>query len=153
MNGNASQPGFFRAVFELFGIVLLRFPPLQRIWGGWLVAVNSASLLFIAHLEARVALGAVFVAVLAQGLIYQRKRFVRILGATHILWVPMLAWMALRLDTLPAGETAFRTWLILLIATNAVSLAIDAWDAMRFALGERRPHYTWRSGDAQRPAP
>ena len=28
---------------------------------------------------------------------------------------------------------------ILLIATNAVSLAIDAWDAIRFALGERRP--------------
>lgn len=143
MNDDTSEPGIFRAVFELFGIVLLRFRPLQRVWAAWLVAVNSASLLFIAHLEAQVALGAVFVAVLAQGLIYQRKRFVRILGATHILWVPMLLWMALRLNTLPAEQTAYRTWLILLIVTNAVSLAIDAWDAARFALGERSPHYTW----------
>ena len=143
MTGKASEIGFLRAVFELFGIVLVRFRPLQRIWGAWLVAVNSACVFFIGHVEARVALGAVGVAVLAQALIYQRRRFIRMLGATHIVWVPMLTWMALRLDTLRAGETAFRLWLILLVATNAVSLAIDAWDATRFALGERRPYYVW----------
>lgn len=152
MKGKASEPGIFRAVLELFGIVLLRFRPLQRIWGIWLVVINSASLLFIAHIEAQVALGAVSVAALAQALIYQRMRFVRILGTTHILWVPMLLWMTLRMDTLPAGEPAFHAWLVMLIATNAVSLAIDAWDAARFALGERRPYYVWRSDDAQRPA-
>ena len=77
----------------------------------------------------------------AQASIYQRLRFVRILGTTHVLWVPMLTWMALRLDTVPAG--AFRVWLTVLIATNAVSLTIDAWDAVRFALGERHPYYVW----------
>jgi hypothetical protein len=116
---------------------------MQRIWGSWLVAVNAASLLFIQHVEAQIALGAVGVAVLAQALIYQRKRFIRLLGATHVIWIPMLTWMALRLDTLPREETAFRVWLITLIATNAVSLAIDFWDATRFALGERRPYYAW----------
>jgi len=143
MASNASEIGFARAVLELFGIVLVRFRPLQRIWGAWLVAVNSACVFFIGHVEAQVALGAVGVAVLAQALIYQRRRFIRILGATHIVWVPMLTWMALRLDTLGTGETAFRLWLMLLIATNAVCLAIDAWDATRFALGERRPYYAW----------
>jgi hypothetical protein len=143
MKSKASEIGFFRAVVELFGIVLVRFRPLQRFWGAWLVAVNSACLFFIGHVEARVALGAVAVAVLAQALIYQRRRFIRILGTTHILWVPMLAWMAPRLGTLPPGESAFRVWLTLLVATNAVSLAIDAWDATRFALGERRPYYVW----------
>ena len=78
-----------------------------------------------------------------QALIYQRRRFVRILGVTHFVWVPMLAWMLLRLDAIPAGEATFRAWLVALIATNAFSLAIDAWDAARFALGERRPHYVW----------
>ena len=140
---NASGIGFFRSLFELFGIVLVRFRPLQRIWGAWLVAVNAACLLFIQHVEAQVALGAVGVAVLAQTLIYQRKRFIRLLGVTHFLWVPMLTWMALRLDTLPREETAFHAWLVTLIATNAVSLAIDAWDATRFVLGERRPYYAW----------
>jgi len=83
------------------------------------------------------------VALLAQALIYQRKGFIRLLGVTHVIWIPMLTWMTLRLDTLPRDETAFHVWLVTLIATNAVSLAIDAWDATRFILGERRPYYAW----------
>ncbi len=57
----------------------------------------------------------------------------------------MLAWIALRLNTLPLPkeEAGFHAWLIMLIATNAVSLAIDAWDAARFVFGERRPYYVW----------
>ena len=143
MTSNASGIGIFRSLFELFGIVLVRFRPTQRIWGAWLVAVNAACLLFIQHIEAQVTLGAVGVAVIAQALIYQRKGFIRLLGVTHVLWVPMLTWIALRLDALPKGEAAFHVWLITLIATNAVSLAIDAWDATRFVLGERRPYYVW----------
>ena len=141
MTRNAANLGFFRSVFELFGIVLVRFRPLQRVWGTWLVAVNSACLLFIGHVEAQVALAAVGVAVLGQALIYQRRRFIRVLGTTHAIWIPMITWMALRLDTIPQG--AFRAWLVALIATNAASLVIDAWDATRFALGERRPYYAW----------
>jgi hypothetical protein len=143
MTRSVSGIGIFRSVFELLGIVLVRFRPPQRIWGAWLVAVNTASLLFILHAEAQVALGAVGVALLAQALIYQRKRFIRLLGVTHVLWVPMLTWMALRLDTLPREETAFHVWLVTLMATNAVSLVIDAWDATRFIRGERRPYYAW----------
>src|SRR5947207_7912891 len=144
MTTRSSGIGFFRSVLELLGIVLVRFRPIQRIWGAWLVAVNAASLLFIQHLEAQIALGAVGVALLAQALIYQRKGFIRLLGVTHVIWIPMLTWMTLRLDTLPTDETAFHAWLVTLIATNAISLAIDAWDATRFALGERRPYYAWR---------
>lgn len=140
---STGEVGFMRSVFELFGIVLVRFRPVQRIWGAWLVAVNAAGLFFIMHLEAQVALGAVGVAVFAQALIYQRTRFIRLLGVTHMIWVPMLAWMALRLPTLPEEEVAFHAWLVTLIATNAVSLAIDAWDATRFIRGERQPHYVW----------
>ena len=143
MASNAVGIGIFRSVLELFGIVLLRFHPVQRIWGAWLVAVNTACLLFIQHIEAQVTLGAVGFAVLAQALIYQRRRFIRLLGVTHVLWVPMLTWIALRLDTLPKEEAAYHAWLMTLIATNAVSLAIDAWDATRFILGERRPYYVW----------
>lgn len=143
MATKASDIGIFRSVFELFGIVLVRFRPAQRIWGAWLVAVNSASVLFIRHVEAQVALAAVLVAVLAQALMYQRRRFTRALGTTHALWIPMLAWMVLRLDAIPREEAAFRAWLLALIATNAACLAIDAWDATRFILGERQPHYAW----------
>jgi hypothetical protein len=135
--------GLLRSLVELLGIVLIRFRPVQRIWGTWLIAVNGACLVFITHIEAQVALAAVGAAVLAQALIYQRKCFIRLLGVTHIIWVPMLAWMVLRLDAPAEGDTAFHVWLITIIATNTISLAIDAWDATRFLLGERMPHYVW----------
>ena len=138
-----SRIGLMRSVCELVGIVLLRFRPAQRMWGTWLVGVNAAGLFFLMHIEAQVVVGAVGVALLGQALIYQRTRFIRLLGTTHILWVPMLAWIGSRLDTLPTGEVSFHTWLLILIATNAISLVIDAWDATRFVLGERQPHYTW----------
>lgn len=143
MRSSALHTGFWQSVLEILGIVLVRFHPLQRIWGAWLIAVNAASLLFITHIEAQVTLAAVGVAVLAQALIYQHKRFIRLLGVTHVLWVPMLAWMVWRLSTHPAGQTALQIWLVALIITNAVSLAIDAWDATRFIRGERQPHYVW----------
>ena len=143
LDTSTNRIGFMRSVFELLGIVLVRFRPVQRMWGAWLIAVNGACLLFITHIEAQVALAAVGLALLAQALIYQRKRFIRLLGVTHMIWVPMLAWMAQRLATLPEEEIAFHAWLLTLIATNAISLAIDAWDAARFVLGERQPHYVW----------
>ena len=132
-----------RSILELFGIVFLRFRPVQKIWVIWLVAVNAASMLFIQHIEAQVTLGAVGVAVLGQALIYQRKRFIRLLGLTHFIWIPMLTWIALHLETLPEGQSAFHSWLITLIATNVICLAIDAFDLTRFMLGERKPHYAW----------
>lgn len=144
MTRKSNEVGIVRAVFELFGIVLVRFRPLPRIWGTWLVAVNLAALLFVGHVEARVALVAVGLAVVAQALIYQRRRFVRILGLTHFfVWVPMFTWMALRLDALRAAEAPFRIWLLLLLATNVVCLAIDATDSTRFVLGDRHPYYVW----------
>jgi len=138
-----SRIGIPRSVLELLGIVFVRFRPVPRAWAAWLVAVNSASVLFLSHVEARVALGAVGPALLAQALIYRRRRFIRLLGVTHVLWVPMLAWIASRLGEVPGDDAAFRAWLLALVATNAVSLAIDAYDAIRYLRGERAPHYAW----------
>ena len=135
--------GLLRSTLELLGIVLIRFRPVQRIWGAWLVGVNSAGVAFIGRIEAQVALAAVAVALLLQALIYRRKRFIRLLGLTHLLWLPMIAWMLVRLQTMPAGEGGFRAWLVALIITNATCLLIDAWDATRFARGERAPYYVW----------
>jgi TRAP-type mannitol/chloroaromatic compound transport system permease large subunit len=116
----------------------------EKMWGARLVAVNAAGQLFIMHIEAQISLAAVGMALLAQSLIYQRKRFICLFEVTHIIWVPMLAWIALRLATLPEEEVAFKAWLVTLIATNAISLMIDTWDAARFVRGERQPRYVWR---------
>jgi hypothetical protein len=133
---------FLINALELFGVVLLRFRPLPRMWGVWLVAVNLACLLLITHVEAQVVLATTVVAVAAQTLIYQRIGFTRILGSTHILWLPMFAWMATRLDAITSVQK-LADWLAVLLITNLVSAAVDTIDAIRFLRGERAPHYRW----------
>jgi hypothetical protein len=137
---------FLTHMLELFGVVLLRFRPLPRLWGYWLVAVTFGCLLFLTHIEAQVVLVVTGIAVVAQTLIYGRIGYTRILGATHILWLPMFAWMATRVESI-ASQPALALWLALLFATNAVSLVIDTVDAVRFVQGERSPHYWWRLGE------
>jgi hypothetical protein len=90
-----------------------------------------------------VVLGVTVLAVVAQTLVYGRLGFTRVLGTAHILWLPMFAWMAFRLDAI-AADPALGKWLAVLLATNAVSLVIDCSDVFRFIKGERSPHYQWR---------
>jgi hypothetical protein len=134
---------FLTAMLELFGVVFLRFRPVPRLWGIWLVGVTFGCFLFLTHIEAQVVLAVTGIAVLAQTAIYQRIGFTRILGTTHILWVPMFAWMATRLDAITSNQ-GLASWLLLLLATNTVSAVVDTTDAIRFIRGERAPHYRWK---------
>ncbi len=133
---------FLKNVLMLFGIVYLRFRMVPRIWCIWLVAVNAACLFFIGHVEAQVVLAVTGVAVAIQGIIYGRIGFTRVLGSVHVMWIPMFAWMATRLDAILA-EPAFATWLVVLFVTNLVSLIVDAVDVTKYLRGERAPHYSW----------
>lgn len=137
---------FLIHMLEIFGVVFLRFRPVPRLWCVWLVGVNVACLLFITHIEAQVVLAMTAIAVAGQTLIYQRIGFTRILGMTHILWIPMFAWMAMRIDTI-MEEPSLAIWLVLLFATNLVSYVVDTVDAFRFLRGERAPHYRWNLAD------
>jgi hypothetical protein len=137
---------FLKLVLELFGIVYLRFRPVPRLWCVWLVGVNAACVLLLAHVEAQVVLAVTAVAVTVQTLIYQRIGFTRILGVVHILWLPMFAWMATRAETI-ASDPSLANWIVLLFATNAISMIVDAVDVIRFFLGEREPHYRWKLAD------
>jgi hypothetical protein len=138
--------GFLVHMLELFGVVYLRFRPVPRLWCVWLVGVNAACLLFITHVEAQAVLAVTVIAVAAQTLIYGRIGFTRILGTTHILWVPLFAWIATRLDVI-MHEPALANWLLVLLGTNLVSLVLDTIDAIRFLLGERAPYYRWKLAD------
>ena len=134
--------GFLMRMLEIFGVIFLRFRPVPRLWCVWLVGVNVACLWFITHIEAQVVLAVTAIAVAAQTLIYQLIGFTRILGTTHVLWVPMFAWMATRIDTI-IGQPALANWLVVLFVTNMVSMVVDAIDAVRFLRGERAPYYRW----------
>lgn len=133
---------FIKNVLELFGVIYLRFRPVPRIWCVWLVAVNAVCLFFMTDIEAQIVLAVTAIAVVIQTVIYQRQGFVRILGSVHIMWIPMFAWMGTRLDHISQYE-GLSNWLIILLATNAVSLMIDAIDGYRYFSGERAPYYRW----------
>jgi hypothetical protein len=134
---------FLMNMLELFGIVFLRFRTLPRLWCVWLVGVNLCCLYFITQIEGQVVLAVTGIAVVVQSLVYGRIGFTRVLGIAHVLWLPMFAWMAFRLDVIMA-DLALGRWLAVLLVTNVVSLMVDATDVFRFARGERAPHYAWR---------
>lgn len=133
---------FATNILKIFGIVFLRFRPVPRIWNVWLVGVNLMCLYFIGHVEAQVVMGATLLSVICQAMIYDRIGFTRVLGIGHLLWIPMFAWLATRLDII-AAYPELQFWIAVLAVTNAVSFVIDATDVARFIKGERAPHYRW----------
>jgi len=142
-----TKPSLVRSILELFGVIFFRFRPVPRACASWLVVVNGASLAFISTVEAQVVLAATVVVVLLQSLAYQRTGFTRILGITHYGWIPMFAWLGMRLDHVLLNHP-LAMWLAILLATNTVSLVIDTVDVARFLRGERRPHYHWAKSEA-----
>lgn len=133
---------FVISILKVAGITFLRFRPVPRIWCLWLVAINLACVFYIQHIEAQVILIVALAAVLLQAAIHKRVGFVRLLGIAHVFWIPMLAWMATRADHI-AANPGLRDWIILLAATNALSLVVDGIDVARYLRGERQPHYSW----------
>ena len=123
--------GFFRTMLTL-----------PKPWVGWvmlLMTVNMvAPLFFLDRPEGKVVLGAAVVGAALQTGIFSAKGFVRLLGAGHIAWVPMVAWLWTRLDHAPPGSL-FRYWLLATIVLVCISLLIDAADVIRYLRGERDP--------------
>ena len=137
-----TRPNFFISILHVFGIVVLRFRMLPRVWAIWLMTINLACVAFITHVEAQVALAVAGGASLMMAAVYQRFGFTRILGIFHAAWIPMLAWYALRWDTIQQDQ-ALATWVALVMVTNAISLIVDATDVARVLKGERAPSYAW----------
>ena len=124
--------GFIRSMVLLDDVVLG--------WVGLLVVVNGlAPLVFLDTVEGRMVLAAFVAGFFLQIAIYESLGFVRLLGLGHALWLPMVAWLALRL---PAAEllSPFGVWLAAVISVDVISLGIDATDVVRYLRGERLPH-------------
>ena len=133
---------FFKAMIEFMTIMLTRFRLISRLWLIALAAANITSLYFIYTTEARVVFGAFVISLIIMTYIYMRLEFVRLLGLGHILWIPMVPWLWIRLfQTQPLNST-FEYWLLIVIVMNTISLVIDAVDVVRYIIGERESYYT-----------
>lgn len=112
-------------------------PLAARIWVGWLVVANGMlPLVFWDHVEARATLAVFLTGAVLMAVITARTGFSRLLGAAHLLWYPLVLWLAFRLDTLRM-ELPVGLWIRAVMMTNAISLAIDTVDVVRWLRGDR----------------
>ena len=109
-----------------------------KMWLLLLVAANGvAPLFFLDRVEAQVVLAAMVIGAMLMSLLTARFGFTRILGLGHILWIPLVGWLAFRLGQIPADD-AFGMWIRGVMLLNTVSLVIDGVDVFRYAAGERK---------------
>ena len=107
-----------------------------------LVAANGvAPLFFLDRVEAQAVLVSMMIGAMLMSLLTARFGFSRILGVGHILWIPLLGWLAFRLEQIPADDS-FGLWIRGVMLLNAVSLVIDTADVVRYAAGDRKEMVT-----------
>lgn len=70
-------------------------------------------------------------------LLTSRFGFTRILGLGRLPWLPLLVWLAFRLENIPA-EDVFGLWIRGVMLINSVSLLLDGADVVRYASGDRK---------------
>ena len=123
--------------FIKFNKGILQMPVFWQVWLAALVATNLVvPMFFLERLEARVALGTILASMALMTYLTGRFGFTRIVGLGHILWVPMLAFLVVRLGDIPDNDV-FGIWLRAVIVLNGISLAIDAIDVIRYIAGDR----------------
>ena len=121
---------------------MMSMPMPWLVWLGLLLAVNVVGpIYFFEALEAKVVLVAFLASFGLMTAIFAAKGFVRLLGIGHILWVPMVPWLWIRLDQVGPGEP-IGYWITAVIILDSVSLIIDGIDVLRYLKGERQPHIT-----------
>ena len=109
-------------------------------WQLWLMLLVAANLLvplfFIERLEAPVVVGTLLASMMLMTFITARTGFTRLLGLGHFLWFPLLYFLWIRLDQIPASDF-FGIWIRVLMVLNAVSLVVDVIDVVRYIRGDR----------------
>ncbi len=123
--------------FLRFNRGLLGMPLHWQLWLGMLIGANLvAPLFFLGHLEAQVTIAALLISMTLMTALTGRYGFSRILGLGHVAWLPLLAFLAGSVAEAPA-TSGFGLWLRSVIVLDAISLALDAADALRFLRGDR----------------
>ena len=116
---------------------LFKMPLQWKMWLSLLIAANVfVPLFYFQQLEAQIVLGTMAANMALMTFLTGRFGFTRILGLGHILWVPMIAFLVVRLGDIPNND-AFGIWIRAVIVLNGISLAIDAIDFIRYIAGDR----------------
>ena len=117
-----------------------RAPIGVQVWLAVLMATNGvAPLFFLGTIEGVVVFALQMMSAMAMVALHARFGFTRLLGAGHVLWVPMVVFLLVRLAATPGPDGALRVWMIVSVALSSISLLIDAADVIRYLRGAREP--------------
>ncbi|TDJ06085.1 MAG: hypothetical protein E2O68_05505 [Deltaproteobacteria bacterium] len=115
-----------------------KMPIFWVIWVWCLFSANMAAVFFLGHLEGKVVLGCIMVAATLMPYLHSKFGYVRLLGAAHFVWLPMLIWLYTRLDSIKLVEGLYK-WILLIFFLDGISLIIDIIDVVKYSLGQRKP--------------
>ena len=122
-----------------FFFELIQQPVWIPVWVLFLMITNVTSIAFWSEPVAKVIfLTFILSSILMVGL-YTKFGYEKILGAGHILWIPLLIYVLMEIPVATAG---FKSYLIIFSVATAISLVFDVVDvgkyfADRQGLGQR----------------
>ncbi len=115
-------------------------------WVGWLIVLNGiVPLFFLQHTEAYVILAVFMLAGLIGSMVFAWRGFTRLMGLMHVVWLPMLVFLSVRLASIPTGSR-LNLWIRSILLCNGCSLIIDITDVVRYALGDRDAQIVLKDG-------
>lgn len=110
-------------------------PVWVSLWVLFLMLVNMASLAFWQEAVAQlIFMNFLASAMLMMGL-YARYGFSKILGLGHFPWIPLLAYVVIKI---PTAEASFKQYLLILSVSMAVSLVFDTIDVWSYFTNRAR---------------
>ncbi len=123
--------------FIRFNKGLMKMPIHWQLWLALLVTANLViPLFFLNRLEAQVVVATLVASMILMTGLTALSGFTRLLGLGHILWIPLLYFLWMRLEQNPVDDF-FGVWIRALMILNAASLIIDAIDVGRYMAGDR----------------
>ncbi len=112
-----------------FFVELMQQPVLVPVWVFILMIVNLVSVVFWDEALAKLIFVTFMLsAILMMGL-YSRFGFEKILGLGHILWIPLLVYVLVRL---PSIDGPFKSYLVAQSIAIWISLVLDTIDVWRY---------------------
>ena len=116
---------------------IMQMPIGWKLWVFWMMAINTASIAFLARNEARFCLAVWIPNGIMMMVMAEEFGYVRLLGLSHIIWwTPLVIYLLRRRKEIDRA-TWFGKWVVALFVTNCASLVIDYIDVIRYIAGDR----------------
>ena len=118
----------------IFFIELMQQPVWIPVWVLILMSINVVSVAFWNEPLAKVIFVTFMLSVMLMMGLYSRFGFEKILGMGHILWIPLLVYVLMEI---PTARDTFKSYLIILSISIAISLVFDIVDVWKYFTGRK----------------